>query len=198
MTRLLALLATEADVDGADAVTAYHTLFRLLAEEAEFHHGPLLGDAWRNHLLDRLLADDNTLARKAALVTDGQVSPALRAAAAHRKNAAFDQSPSARASPGERYAWPPGTDSQSSFHSARTPNIRSAESVMSTYPLEASGEVSLISQSAPVSGAAMRSPETNWDETSPGSINTPPVSFPLASTAFVPSPETAIPCAASA
>ena len=44
---------------------AWGRLFRLLAAEAELAPAPLVGDAWQNHLLDRLLADDNPFSRKA-------------------------------------------------------------------------------------------------------------------------------------
>ncbi|HEY7066964.1 MAG TPA: ATP-binding protein [Chloroflexota bacterium] len=40
-------------------------VFALLAAEAELATEPLVGDAWQNHLLDRLLADDNPFSRKA-------------------------------------------------------------------------------------------------------------------------------------
>jgi predicted AAA+ superfamily ATPase len=40
-------------------------LFGLLAGEAELYAGPLVGDAWQNHLLDRLLEDDGPFSAKA-------------------------------------------------------------------------------------------------------------------------------------
>ncbi|MCC6180142.1 MAG: ATP-binding protein [Chloroflexi bacterium] len=60
---LLDALAAEADV--ARVGSAYARLFGLLADEAETYPEPLVGDAWQNHLLDRLLADDNPFSRKA-------------------------------------------------------------------------------------------------------------------------------------
>jgi uncharacterized protein len=44
---------------------AWGRLFTLLADEAEHYPEPLVGDAWQNHLLDRLLADENPFSRKA-------------------------------------------------------------------------------------------------------------------------------------
>ena len=79
--RLLAAFASEAAADPEQAVAAYRQFLRLLADAAEFHAGEFVGDAWRDYLLERLLADENTFARKAALSQDGSVSPALRAAA---------------------------------------------------------------------------------------------------------------------
>lgn len=40
-------------------------LVSLLAEEAEFYPEELVGDAWQNHLLDRILVSDNPFSRKA-------------------------------------------------------------------------------------------------------------------------------------
>jgi predicted AAA+ superfamily ATPase len=48
-----------------DVRAAWGRLFALLAAEAELAPAPLVGDAWQNHLLDRLLADDNPFSRKA-------------------------------------------------------------------------------------------------------------------------------------
>ncbi|MDH7568321.1 MAG: ATP-binding protein [Armatimonadota bacterium] len=79
MTRLLHAAAD--DAAGVQEVTgAYRALFRLLADEAEFSRGELVGDAWKTHLLNRLLADENAFSRRAAL-GEGEISPALRAAA---------------------------------------------------------------------------------------------------------------------
>src|SRR5437764_4678333 len=61
----LALLAA-IDERRADEVALQRArLFRLLAAEAELYPEPLVGDAWQNHLLDRLLADDNPFSLKA-------------------------------------------------------------------------------------------------------------------------------------
>jgi predicted AAA+ superfamily ATPase len=83
MARLLAILADEEAVGAHEAAAAYRHCFRVLANEAEFRGGEFIGDAWKDHLLDRLLGDDNAFSRKASLTADGVVSPALRAAAAH-------------------------------------------------------------------------------------------------------------------
>jgi predicted AAA+ superfamily ATPase len=44
---------------------AWGRLFALLAAEGELSSGPLAGDAWQNHLLDRLLVDENAFSHKA-------------------------------------------------------------------------------------------------------------------------------------
>ena len=54
-----------ADSDAVRVGMHYGRLFALLAEEAELYPEPLVGDAWQNHLLDRLLADENAFSRKA-------------------------------------------------------------------------------------------------------------------------------------
>jgi predicted AAA+ superfamily ATPase len=43
----------------------YGRLFSLLADEAELSAEPLVGDAWQNHLLDRLLETETPFSRKA-------------------------------------------------------------------------------------------------------------------------------------
>lgn len=63
------------DVDAL--ALAYARLFVLLAAEAEFYPQPLVGDAWQNHLLDRLLADENPLSRKAQLAAPEDLGSAL-------------------------------------------------------------------------------------------------------------------------
>src|SRR3954452_20322523 len=60
---LVAALAEEASPRSVRAF--WGRLFTLLAAEAELAVDPLVGDAWQNHLLDRLLADDNPFSRKA-------------------------------------------------------------------------------------------------------------------------------------
>jgi uncharacterized protein len=60
---LLEALATEespARIGGA-----YGRLFSLLADEAELSAEPLVGDAWQNHLLDRILEAETPFSRKA-------------------------------------------------------------------------------------------------------------------------------------
>ncbi len=61
-----ALLAALVEEASARSVRAFWgRLFTLLAAEAEPAPEPLVGDAWQNHLLDRLLADDNPFSSKA-------------------------------------------------------------------------------------------------------------------------------------
>lgn len=52
-------------------------LFGLLAAEAELYPEPLVGDAWQNHLLDRLLVDDNPFSQKAQQADPGEIGAAL-------------------------------------------------------------------------------------------------------------------------
>jgi uncharacterized protein len=67
---------------GREAVLgAYGRLFALLADEAEFYAEPLVGDAWQNHLLDRVLNDDNPFSRKAQRRSVAEFGPALLEAA---------------------------------------------------------------------------------------------------------------------
>jgi predicted AAA+ superfamily ATPase len=60
---LLQLLATEESP--ARIGDVYGRLFALLADEAELSAEPLVGDAWQNHLLDRLLETETPFSRKA-------------------------------------------------------------------------------------------------------------------------------------
>jgi predicted AAA+ superfamily ATPase len=52
-------------------------LFALLADEGELAAEPLVGDAWQNHLLDRLLVDENAYSRKAQRAPVEAMGPAL-------------------------------------------------------------------------------------------------------------------------
>jgi predicted AAA+ superfamily ATPase len=56
---------------------AWGRLFALLAAEAEHYPEPLVGDAWQNHLLDRLLVADNPFTRKAQRVPLDQMGGSL-------------------------------------------------------------------------------------------------------------------------
>ena len=76
---LLEALAVEAEPARVSAV--YGRLFALLAEEAELYPEELVGDAWQNHLLDRLLSDDNAFSRKAQRADFSQMGPSLQAQA---------------------------------------------------------------------------------------------------------------------
>lgn len=58
-------VALEPGLGAEQAVDAYHRLFALLAEATELGPGPALGDPWGDHLLRRLLADENVFSRKA-------------------------------------------------------------------------------------------------------------------------------------
>jgi predicted AAA+ superfamily ATPase len=60
---LLEALATEEAPARIGGV--YGRLFALLADEAELSAEPLVGDAWQNHLLDRLLETETPFSRKA-------------------------------------------------------------------------------------------------------------------------------------
>ncbi len=74
---LLETLAVESDAARIGSV--YGRLFGLLAEEAELYPEPLVGDGWQNHLLDRLLADENAFSRKAQRADFEQIGAALLA-----------------------------------------------------------------------------------------------------------------------
>jgi predicted AAA+ superfamily ATPase len=66
--RALVAVLDQATARGANVpglVAAYGHLFGLLAEAAELGHGPLVGDAWQDHMLGRILTDDNLFSRKA-------------------------------------------------------------------------------------------------------------------------------------
>src|SRR5262249_20822471 len=53
------------DEDPRRARVAWGRLFALLAAEVELSASSLVGDAWQNHLLDRLLTDENPFSHKA-------------------------------------------------------------------------------------------------------------------------------------
>jgi uncharacterized protein len=81
--RALVALLDQATARGATAVhvlPAYNHLFALLAAEAELGHGPLVGDAWQDHLLARVLTDDNAFSQKAQ--RGGTIGASLQAAVA--------------------------------------------------------------------------------------------------------------------
>jgi uncharacterized protein len=58
-------------------------LIALLSEEAEMYPEELVGDAWHNHLLDRILLSENVLSRKADRTGSAGVGEALRREAMH-------------------------------------------------------------------------------------------------------------------
>jgi hypothetical protein len=74
---LLEALSHEAEPTRIGAV--YGRLFNLLAGEAEMYPEPLIGDAWQNHLLDRLLLDENAFSTKARLGGAESLGAALKA-----------------------------------------------------------------------------------------------------------------------
>ena len=95
-------------------------------------------------------------------------TPCRDSAPMHRKNAAFDQSPSTSCRPGAAYRCPPGIVQHWPFFSKRIPAARSACSVMATYRADCSCPVTVSTLSSASSGSANRSPDTNCDETLPG------------------------------
>ena len=80
LQELLEVLAQAQDsgrLDADELAFRYARLFAELAAEAEFYPQALVGDAWQNHLLDRLLADENPFSRKAQMVPFDQMGEAL-------------------------------------------------------------------------------------------------------------------------
>lgn len=80
LTGLLNLIAAAMEQGQADVdhlALAYGRLFVLLAGEAEMYPERLIGDAWQNHLLDRLLVDENPFSRKAQLAGPDGIGGAL-------------------------------------------------------------------------------------------------------------------------
>jgi len=71
-------LASQAEPESEPASAA---LFRCLAAEAELSSSELVGNAWQNHLLDRILADENAFSLKAQTTALEQMGPALVKAA---------------------------------------------------------------------------------------------------------------------
>lgn len=64
-------------------VENYHRLCAKLLETAEMYQGPVVGNAWQNHLLDLILKDDNIFSRKAEKVALEEIGISLREALAH-------------------------------------------------------------------------------------------------------------------
>jgi predicted AAA+ superfamily ATPase len=82
--RAFVTLLDHATMRGAPAPTIIHDyghLFALLAEAVELGHGPLVGDAWQDHLLRQVLTDDNAFSRKAQRA-GAAMGASLQAAAA--------------------------------------------------------------------------------------------------------------------
>jgi hypothetical protein len=79
-TTFLELLeALSVESEPARVGMVYGRLFSLLADEAELYPEPLVGDAWQNHLLDRLLADENPFSRKAQRADPSRIGESLLA-----------------------------------------------------------------------------------------------------------------------
>lgn len=79
-TAFLDLLdALAADDEPVRIGAVYGRLFALLADEAELSTEPLVGDAWQNHLLDRLLETETPFSRKAQRTGAAGLGPALLA-----------------------------------------------------------------------------------------------------------------------
>jgi uncharacterized protein len=53
-------------------------LVALMTEEAELYPEELVGDAWQNHLLDRLLTAENAFSKKAERASFGDMGPGLQ------------------------------------------------------------------------------------------------------------------------
>lgn len=82
LLRLLDLLEAQPPAE-RDLAAAYGALFALLAREVELYEGEPVGDAWQNHLLDRLLVDENAFSLKAQRGGLASMGEALVAAARH-------------------------------------------------------------------------------------------------------------------
>src|SRR5659263_91179 len=55
--------------DAGLVASTYGRLFELLGREQELYSGDQTGDAWQNHLLDRIITDENALSLKADLAS---------------------------------------------------------------------------------------------------------------------------------
>lgn len=58
----------DSEAGGVGILDGYVRLFSLLAAEVELGPGPLVGDPWQNHLIDRVLSDENPFSLKAERV----------------------------------------------------------------------------------------------------------------------------------
>ena len=77
---LLGLLAVDGPQDAetrASVVASYAHLFSLLAGEVELSALSVVGDPWQNHLLDRLLRDENPFSSKAQRASLDAMGPSL-------------------------------------------------------------------------------------------------------------------------
>ncbi len=79
----LQLLNTISEGNNQDLQTIYTKLLVHLAEEAELYPDQIVGDAWQNHLLDRILMDDNAFSRKAQMAGAAAIGASLMRLANH-------------------------------------------------------------------------------------------------------------------
>ena len=75
-----ALRALLAASEPEDLRRAYDEFWLLLADEAEMLRHELAGNAWQNHLLDRLVSDENIFSRKLQHASIDEIGPAVRQA----------------------------------------------------------------------------------------------------------------------
>jgi predicted AAA+ superfamily ATPase len=73
--QLLSLL--DAGGPAQEVAETYTKLFRLLAAETNAKPGPVVGDAWQEHLLDRLLEDENPFSHALAHASLDELGPSL-------------------------------------------------------------------------------------------------------------------------
>ncbi|NWJ94675.1 MAG: ATP-binding protein [Chloroflexi bacterium] len=76
-------LLEEGGADAAKVGQTYGSLFCKLAAVAEFYEGEIVGDAWQNYLLDRILDDVNPFSLKATRSGFSSMTKALVIAARH-------------------------------------------------------------------------------------------------------------------
>jgi predicted AAA+ superfamily ATPase len=74
---LYTLSVDDPDATPSSFLPAYSRLFFLLAQEAELRDAPIVGDAWQNHLLDRLLSAENPFTQKAERAPAAAMGPSL-------------------------------------------------------------------------------------------------------------------------
>ena len=106
-------------------------------------------------------------------------TPAGLSAPIHRKNAAFDQSPSTSTCSGRSYICPPEMEYSHPTFSNRMPAMRSTCSVIAIYAADSTLPVTRNVLLPGSSGSAARRPVTYCDDTFPGISNVSPDNFPL-------------------
>lgn len=65
------------EVEAEKLLSACQNFFWLLAEKSELYPGEIVGDPWKNYLLDQIILSDNVFTRKAALKDRTAMGPAL-------------------------------------------------------------------------------------------------------------------------